>query len=420
MLTRNPNARDSMSDLSYRQRAHPFARERSYVLADKALEIVDGTRRRTVEYGDIKFAEAFRTRFLGCPTRFWRWILHPEHSDPIVITSGTRDRWRVVNREHDFDPFVQELARRVVAANPDLYFVEGRKPLNRAGGLGGWMVVGMMRLVRYTGPHRWADIAAWIARRVGPHLRGHRRALEQLALAFPEKSPEERERIAVGMWDNLARTVVEYTELEELWQQDPAHPERSRIIRTPASTKVWEDIREANRPTLHFSLHSGNWELAAIAGVGYVRCLIPYRRMKNARLTDEIVRIRTEAGTTPIPAGPSLISYIRREFGPGDGLGMLIDQYYARGIDVTFFGRPTKLNPLFARFARMYACPIYGSRVIRRPDQRFDYEIAPIEPKRDSRGRVDVEATTQLFASIMEGWIREHPEQWMWLHRAWR
>jgi KDO2-lipid IV(A) lauroyltransferase len=222
------------------------------------------------------------------------------------------------------------------------------------------------------------------------------------------------------MWDNLARTLMEYAQLETLWLQDPARPERNRVIRTAASTRVWEDIKAANRPTLHFSLHIANWELAAIAGVGYVRCLIPYRRLNNKVFNDEMVRIRSTAGITPVAAGPALIADIKRQFGPGVGLGMLIDQRYARGIEVRFFGRPTLLNPLFARLARIYDCPIYGSRIIRRPDQRFDYEIMPVEPVRDARGRVDVHATTQLFASIMEGWIREHPEQWMWLHRTWR
>ena len=409
-----------MSELSYRERAHILARERTYVLGRTAVEVVDGHRRRAVDYADIQYIEVFPVRFLGSSGRFHRWIFHPGRGRPIALTSGARNSWRVDDRVQSFSAFVQEIQKRIAAANPDFYFVEGRRIFNRAGGLGARLVIALFRGVQRIGPSRCANVAAWIARRLGPRTRGHRRALEQLALAFPEKSPEERQRIAVGMWDNLARTVIEYAELEKIWQQDPAHPERSRVIRTPTSTKIWEDIKAANRPTLHFSLHSANWELAAIAGVGYVRCLIPYRRMKNARFTDELVRVRTAAGTTPIAAGPSLVSVIRREFGPGDGLGMLIDQRYARGIDVTFFGRPTKLNPMFARLARMYDCPIFGSRVIRRPDHRFDYEIVPVEPVRDARGRVDVQASTQAFASLMERWIREHPDQWMWLHRTWR
>ena len=39
---------------------------------------------------------------------------------------------------------------------------------------------------------------------------------------------------------------------------------------------------------------------------------------------------------------------------------------------------------------------------------------------RDDTGAIDVQGTTQKINTIIEGWIREHPEQWLWLHRRWR
>jgi KDO2-lipid IV(A) lauroyltransferase len=76
---------------------------------------------------------------------------------------------------------------------------------------------------------------------------------------------------------------------------------------------------------------------------------------------------------------------------------------------------------MIARLARTFDCPIYGSRVIRLPDNRFRYElIGPIEAPRDRSGRLDVVQTMQLITSVIEGWIRQNPEQWLWLHRRWR
>jgi KDO2-lipid IV(A) lauroyltransferase len=311
-------------------------------------------------------------------------------------------------------------------ANPDREHIHGRRRLmNRAGGLGGKGVVLLLRIFRLTGPDRWTGFAGWIMRRVGPLLRGHRRAVEQIALAFPDKSPQECEQIALGMWDNLGRTGVEYSQLETYWRpakQNPADAEPPRIVVGAASQQVLAGIKAAKRRTLHFSLHSANWELCASAAPqSDVKRLIPYRRLRNQALTAELVRVRIAAGTTPLTAGPSMISEIRKKFNEGDALGMLIDQHSVSGIEVTFFGRPTKLNPLFARLVRIYDCPVYGSRIIRRDDGRFNYEIVgPIEPARDERGRVDVQATMQLCASLLERWIREYPEQWMWLHRIWR
>jgi Kdo2-lipid IVA lauroyltransferase/acyltransferase len=105
----------------------------------------------------------------------------------------------------------------------------------------------------------------------------------------------------------------------------------------------------------------------------------------------------------------------------GQHVGMLVDQHYSKGVDITFFGRPAKANPLLARLARQIECPIHGVRIVRLPNQRFHAELTEeIEPVRDATGAIDVQGTTQKINSIIEGWVREHPSQWLWLHRRWR
>jgi KDO2-lipid IV(A) lauroyltransferase len=414
-----------MPEFSYRYRMHPLARERTYRLGETGLVIDHGGREWSVPYADFSFIESFTMHFLGDSTPYARHILRTPQGRPVVLTAGFRDRWRMKDMREEYQRFVARLMNAIDKANPDREHVYGRRRLmNRAGGLGGKGVVFLLRMFRYTGPDRWTGFAAWIMRRVGPMLRGHRRALEQIALAFPDKSPQERERIALGMWDNLGRTAVEYSQLETYWRPpdpDPANP-TPRMVVDAASQEVLAGIKAAKRRSLHFSLHSANWELCASAAPqADVKRLVPYRRLRNQPLTDELVRYRKASGTTPLTVGPSMISEIRKKFNEGDALGMLIDQHFVSGIEVTFFGRPTRLNPLFARLVRIYDCPVYGSRVIRRDDGRFGYEIVgPIEPARDARGRVDVQATTQLCASLLERWIREYPEQWLWLHPIWR
>ncbi len=39
---------------------------------------------------------------------------------------------------------------------------------------------------------------------------------------------------------------------------------------------------------------------------------------------------------------------------------------------------------------------------------------------RDETGKIDVAQTMQMVTSMIESWVREHPEQWMWLHKRWR
>jgi KDO2-lipid IV(A) lauroyltransferase len=106
----------------------------------------------------------------------------------------------------------------------------------------------------------------------------------------------------------------------------------------------------------------------------------------------------------------------------GGHVAMLVDQYNVQGVDVTFFGRVCKANPLIAQLARHVECPIHGARVVRLPGRdRFRVELTEeIAPARDADGRIDVAATMQIITSVVEGWVREHPEQWLWMHRRWR
>jgi KDO2-lipid IV(A) lauroyltransferase len=55
------------------------------------------------------------------------------------------------------------------------------------------------------------------------------------------------------------------------------------------------------------------------------------------------------------------------------------------------------------------------------PNHRFRAELSEeIEPVRDATGQIDVQGTMQAITSVVEGWIREYPDQWWWVHHRWR
>jgi Kdo2-lipid IVA lauroyltransferase/acyltransferase len=72
--------------------------------------------------------------------------------------------------------------------------------------------------------------------------------------------------------------------------------------------------------------------------------------------------------------------------------------------------------------ARQTGCPIHGLRVIRNPDgNSFMAEITEeITPVRDADGELELTGTMQAITTVVERWVREYPEQWLWLHRRWR
>jgi KDO2-lipid IV(A) lauroyltransferase len=173
---------------------------------------------------------------------------------------------------------------------------------------------------------------------------------------------------------------------------------------------------------LIFAAHLANWELPAIsAAAAGVDSAVLYRRPNIAAIDRWLTETRAasmgELISTDMDAPIRLAEALKR----GAHVGMLVDQYYVRGVPVTFFGRRTMANPLLARLARHFDCPIHGVRMIRLPGHRFLGEITEaIAPARDAEGKIDIAGTMQIVSTVIEGWVREHPEQWLWLHRRWR
>jgi KDO2-lipid IV(A) lauroyltransferase len=105
----------------------------------------------------------------------------------------------------------------------------------------------------------------------------------------------------------------------------------------------------------------------------------------------------------------------------GGHLGLLVDQRLTRGFKIDFFGRPASTNPILGRLARQFDCPVHGVRVVRLPGNRFRLDLTPpIELPRDEEGLIDPEGAMRVVNATVEGWVRENPGQWLWLHNRWR
>ena len=74
-----------------------------------------------------------------------------------------------------------------------------------------------------------------------------------------------------------------------------------------------------------------------------------------------------------------------------------------------------------ARLARRFDCPVHGARAIRLPGGRFRLDLTDsIDLPRDAEGLIEVAGATAAMNQVVEGWIREYPGQWLWMHRKWR
>jgi KDO2-lipid IV(A) lauroyltransferase len=297
---------------------------------------------------------------------------------------------------------------------------DAAKPVGEAA-IGG-LTIGLLRTTRHFDPTRTADRFGRIARWIGPKLREDRIGRANLVAAFPEKSSEDIEAILAGVWDNLGRIGAEFAHLDKLWDYDPARPQDSRVAFDPRSAELYEKLRDDGKPALIFASHLGNWELPALAAVAHgLDAAVLYRRPNIASADRIIQEVRAVNMGTLIPASHDAPFKLAQALQAGKHVGMLVDQYFTNGVEVTFFGRKTKANPMLARLLRQVECPIHGVRIIRLPGHRFRAELTEeIPPVRDAAGGIDVQGTMQAITSVIEGWIREYPDQWLWLHRRWR
>ncbi|MBA7471327.1 MAG: lipid A biosynthesis lauroyl acyltransferase [Bradyrhizobium icense] len=295
------------------------------------------------------------------------------------------------------------------------------KPLSEAA-VGG-LTITLLRATRLFNPDKTADFFGRAAHFIGRRLREDRIGRENLKAAFPEKSPQEIETILAGVWDNLGRVGAEFAHLDHIWDYDPEHPDKPARVEFNARTKeLFDLLRDDGKPAIFFASHLGNWEIPALAAVAHgLDATILFRRPNSEAADRAIERTRAVKMGTLIPAGPAAPFKLGQALQNGQHVAMLVDQWFGNGVEVTFFGRKTKANPTLARLARQVECPIHGVRIIRLPNHRFRAELSEeVKPVRDASGQIDIRGTMQAVTDVVESWVREYPDQWLWLHRRWR
>jgi len=286
------------------------------------------------------------------------------------------------------------------------------------------VTIGLVKLVfgflRLLGPERASDLGGTLTRLVGPWLPPHKTALANIRAAFPDMTDAEVKRIARGAWENLGRTGAEYAHLHHLFDWDVEKPGAGRT--SVEGIAYFEALRDDGRPGLIFSAHLGNWELPAICAARYgLDATAVFRAPNNPAARAIIHSIRAGAMGGLAAAGPGASYAMRDVLEKGGHLGMLIDQHFTRGVSVAFMGRPALTNPVLGKFAKYFDCPVHGVRVIRLPGYRFKLELTPpLDLPRNAAGEVDVTGAMAAMTRVVESWVREHPEQWLWMHRRWR
>lgn len=262
-----------------------------------------------------------------------------------------------------------------------------------------------------------ASGVAFLAFRV---IRYRRRvALDNLAHAFPEKSSRERFSIACRSYRHFALLVLEFMKLSS-W-----NPEQlGRMVSLECTPEVETLLEQlTDRSAIMVSGHFGNWEtaIAYLASVFFRGTSVIQQRQKNSRLDRHVANLRRRWGIEIIysrgAVNNALESLKENRF-----VALLCDQDGGtRGVFVPFFGRMAS-TPVGAGVLhlRSRAPLLFGINV---RTGRFQYKLIlePIEYHGDYEVNTEnIQKITAAFTAKLERYVRQYPEQYLWMHRRWK
>lgn len=281
------------------------------------------------------------------------------------------------------------------------------------------VVIALLRLLALLPADRAIGFAQRMARKIGPKTSRHKLALANLANAFPEKSEAEREAIASDMWANMASLAAEYVFLDQIFDYDPDAEVPGRIEVEGAD--LFRALLADRKPFIVFTAHTGNFELLPIAAATFnLDVTALFRPPNNPYIAKHVFSARRTRMGALVPSHTGAAFALARALDDGGGIGMLVDQKFHKGEETLFFGHKVRTNPLLAKLARQFDCPVYPARSIRLPNGRFRLEIEQaVELPRKASGAIDVAATAQMLNDKVESWVREYPGQWQWFHDRW-
>ena len=240
---------------------------------------------------------------------------------------------------------------------------------------------------------------------------------DNLRKAYPEKSQKEIRQLTQ---ENLCHYVFLCLEFIQLRTLSLEEFKNRVVIENP---ELFYSAFKGNRGVVALTAHLGNFEwLAAVASLHGVALHMVVRPMKSAFFEHLISRQRKKVGLGLIEPKNS-IPHILKLLSQNKVIGFIFDQHRSPpgGVYVSFFNRPaatTKGLAAFVERSNALVVPVYSYRT---DLGHMVLKISPPIPyKRVGTHEENIYTNTQSYSHAIEQMVREHPEQWFWIHRRWK
>lgn len=243
-------------------------------------------------------------------------------------------------------------------------------------------------------------------------------ARDNLARAFPDWPRERVASVAAAVWVHFGGVMFDLVRCI-------ARARGPQDVRALCDIDGGEHARAAHasgRGVVIATAHFGNWEAHGIThAMEYGAIGVVARPLDNPALDAAMRSLREAAGNEVIEKEHAMIRSMRR-LKAGGAVAFVVDQNVQEkeAVFIDFFGRTASATPFAAKLAIRAGAFVLPCRAALQPDLRYRviYD-APIDAREYADDDAGALALTQRIAKITEGWIRETPEQWLWMHRRW-
>jgi len=257
-------------------------------------------------------------------------------------------------------------------------------------------------------------IGGGLLKLIGPLSGTHKLAARNLRIAFPDRDAAWRARVLKGQWENVGRLFGEFSLMDRI------RPSTGRV--ELVNGERLREIAETKAPVVFVSGHLSNWEVmpAAIIDSG-VTCQITYRAANNPYVDRRIKESRRRYGVELFaPKGGDGARELLEAMGRGESVALMNDQKFNGGVAAPFFGQPSHTAAGPTRLALRFGTVLQPMSVHRTKGARFRAVVhEPIVLRKTGDRAADLEAGVRAVNAFMEERIREHPEEWFWVHKRW-
>lgn len=240
------------------------------------------------------------------------------------------------------------------------------------------------------------------------------KARVNLAIAFPDASPEYRNDTTREIFRHLGYSAAELVKLETIWEE---REQRIEFVLEPAARKHME----SKRPTVFMTAHVGAWQVASLVTREYgFNISAIYAPESNPVMQELMLELRQSFGEKLIAADAGPRPLIKA-LNAGESIIMAIDTRPDTGKLIPFFGVDALTNTSAVGLALRTGAAIVVSRAERLPGGRYRITVYDplVSPIPDAPVKEQAVAITEMVHHHFEAWIREYPEQWVCLKRRW-